>query len=1371
MADTSRAEMLLGQAAQRPGGEHVVKLARAVSLAVLVEPGLLRRARIHLVPGADAGTESDLWFSPLVLTRNITGIVLDPDVLTVLRHQLAAASDPEADNPEADDPEFAIRARDLVARLHARHPPSIQLEEEVIWQAVRYGNAAQSQIEERLRTAVKAMVTDPDEGWDVARWAAQAWRRLPEIVTQTEAAHLLAVGAALRLGTAAGVASFGERMPASVRWLTPSNSSMPILLGVELAADGLRFVEPATDGLVLELPGTSPLVLEIGWYDGTTSHSEVMTVAPGTEVPLGSMVGHVTLRTLAGQRYVIEPETANRPDQATDAGFAGALPAPAPPNGNGLGSAARASCAIYVDGSHTGTGTLVTDSHVLTVAHVVRRSGELLTIRFSEGLSGEAIPVDRLSLGTDAEELDIAVLMLGPSGERPAPVRLWPARRLPLATGTFGFPFGTEEILHGVWRYSQVSGIAKRGRVQLDWVDAGTVPGQSGGAVCDRQSGLMVGVLVEGSNVGHFDRMIPLSAVRRVWDGLPRPWLFAGENAWAHFIQRAEGQRSTARGGDLFRGRRQALAAVRGWFSAVAGPGVPLVITGQPGAGKSAVLARATLDIERTGRSDGVAFHARGAVAVDLVDAVAAACGLDTPDSWQELVATLAAQDRRDVLAVAVDALDEAASDYDLADLRQALRELARLDWLRIAVATRALASRDPYDPGTHLSALGVTGGGRSSNLVDLDSDRYFAVEDLISYVDSMLAQSSFANPGPPGGAWQWYRQNPQARAQVAQVVANQADRNYLVAGMSAFQLSEDDTVLDPASATFDSSAVPRGIGEALRKYLDTLPVQRRRRAEGLLTALAYGSETGVDDDRWLAFTHALGYDDVTIEDVAELKASAAADYLLETSTEMGGLTTRLFHPALVDELLARRDRSGDEARLRSLADNEARLDSLADTERTELDLARAAHQKLQDAMTVVQRTIRAMEEVEHRSATPAGIESWDFADQEATHEQLAASVTALAAGLESSSNSALQQITNADTSVRQLSGSPFPQRAAELAPLTETVSAMVSSLEELLDRMTHARDDLLARADEHAAYRTPAESLSRAHADIEQASSLAASLKQGLDAAAGLDPAAPERPARVIQPEPEVTRSEQGGIARVELRHVPVVGQQFAVQPYPVGRDGEDLSLPAQYAREDTFGVRVRGDSMAGDGVLDGDYVVVDPRGEVRDREMVVVGLGDPGDSEVVVRRLRRHNSTIRLESSNPDVEPIILGPDDTPVIYGTVIAVVRRLARQYAREGTFGVRVRGDSMAGDGVLDGDYVVVDPRGEVRDREMVVVGLGDPGDSEVVVRRLRRHNSTIRLESSNPDVEPIILGPDDTPVIYGTVIAAVRHVRKAGLRT
>ena len=57
-----------------------------------------------------------------------------------------------------------------------------------------------------------------------------------------------------------------------------------------------------------------------------------------------------------------------------------------------LDELARASCAIYVDGHRDGTGTLVTDSRVLTAAHVLRRGGPV-TIRFFDGLSGEAIPV------------------------------------------------------------------------------------------------------------------------------------------------------------------------------------------------------------------------------------------------------------------------------------------------------------------------------------------------------------------------------------------------------------------------------------------------------------------------------------------------------------------------------------------------------------------------------------------------------------------------------------------------------------------------------------------------------------------------------------------------------------------------------------------------------------------------------------------------------------------------------------------------------------------------------------------------------------------------------------------------------------------
>ena len=456
--------------------------------------------------------------------------------------------------------------------------------------------------------------------------------------------------------------------------------------------------------------------------------------------------------------------------------------------------------------------------------------------------------------------------------------------------------------------------------MQLDWIgDAGTFPGHSGGPVIDAAGHALAGILVEGAERGRFDRFVPVTLIARVWPQLPRPWLMAGAEpgeARSHFTRRARGQRSAARGGDLFRGRTVALDRIRGWLTADEPPGQPLVMTGQPGAGKSAVLARAALSVEAGHGGPGLAFHARAATIGDFLTALADLTGIDTPASADELVTSLADLPGQPPIPVVLDALDEAASDRDRRQITEALAELAVLPGLRVAVATRPLAAGNPFAPGGLLPALGVTARD-DHNLIDLDSDTYFDLEGLRQFAAALLAQDGMDHPGPPGAAWTQYRARHAVCDRLAAVIAERAGRNFLVAAMAAVPLSTARTMTDPAAKGFDPAGIPSGVGEALSKYLDRLPDQRRERDRELLTALAYARGAGLDDPAWLAFAAALGYN-ASVADLDALRRSPAADYLLQTTTTERGArpVTRLFHQALTDELLAPRHQPSDESAL-----------------------------------------------------------------------------------------------------------------------------------------------------------------------------------------------------------------------------------------------------------------------------------------------------------------------------------------------------------------------------------------------------------------------------------------------------------------------
>ena len=152
----------------------------------------------------------------------------------------------------------------------------------------------------------------------------------------------------------------------------------------------------------------------------------------------------------------------------------------------------------------------------------------------------------------------------------------------------------------------------------------------------------------------------------------------------------------------------------------------------------------------------------------------------------------------------------------------------------------------------------------------------------------------------------------------------------------------------------------------------------------------------------------------------------------------------------------------------------------------------------------------------------------------------------------------------------------------------------------------------------------------------------------------------------------PGVAPLRQARSAARGVRFVPVLGEAAAGTPIladtesvrPIPDDEESarqyLPLPARRlhnAEDEAFLVQVRGESMIGDGVLPGDYVVVAPDSEWRNGEMVLVLL----DGETTVKRVWHDGKEVRLESSNPAFPVKTLKRADELNIQGKVIGLVR--------------------------------------------------------------------------------------------------------------
>ncbi len=108
------------------------------------------------------------------------------------------------------------------------------------------------------------------------------------------------------------------------------------------------------------------------------------------------------------------------------------------------------------------------------------------------------------------------------------------------------------------------------------------------------------------------------------------------------------------------------------------------------------------------------------------------------------------------------------------------------------------------------------------------------------------------------------------------------------------------------------------------------------------------------------------------------------------------------------------------------------------------------------------------------------------------------------------------------------------------------------------------------------------------------------------------------------------------------DIVNIPVIGEVAAGQPILASENVTDtIPLPMRFVRHDnSFMLRVKGESMINVGIFDGDLIVVSPQKVANNGDIVVALIGD----EATVKTLYREKDHIRLQPENDSMEPIIV-------------------------------------------------------------------------------------------------------------------------------
>ncbi len=123
----------------------------------------------------------------------------------------------------------------------------------------------------------------------------------------------------------------------------------------------------------------------------------------------------------------------------------------------------------------------------------------------------------------------------------------------------------------------------------------------------------------------------------------------------------------------------------------------------------------------------------------------------------------------------------------------------------------------------------------------------------------------------------------------------------------------------------------------------------------------------------------------------------------------------------------------------------------------------------------------------------------------------------------------------------------------------------------------------------------------------------------------------------------------------------LPLLGRIAAGQPIEPAVEDETVEVPESFiGRGESYVLQVRGNSMEDEGILDGDYIVVERREIAQNGEIVVALLNG---EQATLKKYFREGRIIRLQPANRLMTQIVVDENDLQ-IQGVVIGLLRKFS-----------------------------------------------------------------------------------------------------------